>query len=120
MVPLGKKDWRRTVGICTDNPGMQELFADAMRLREADRKSPAPAPRKAAGPIMILLDTDHLSVLTDQRAAGNAALFQRLESAQEPLAIPNAKPVKPFRPWKASTQARIWSMFNSAGRQRVR
>jgi len=31
------KDWRRTVGIFTDNPGMQELFAEAMKLREADR-----------------------------------------------------------------------------------
>jgi hypothetical protein len=33
-----KKDWRRTVGIFTDNPAMQELFAEAMKLREADRK----------------------------------------------------------------------------------
>ena len=33
-----KRDWRRTVGMFTDNPGMQELFADAQRLREADRK----------------------------------------------------------------------------------
>jgi hypothetical protein len=32
-----KKDWRRTVGIFTDNPGMKELFAEAMKLREADR-----------------------------------------------------------------------------------
>ena len=31
------KDWRRTVGIFTDNPGMKELFAEAMKLREADR-----------------------------------------------------------------------------------
>ncbi len=31
------KDWRRTVGMFTDNPGMKELFADAMKLREADR-----------------------------------------------------------------------------------
>ena len=34
----GKKDWRRTVGMFTDNPGMQELFAEAQKLREADRK----------------------------------------------------------------------------------
>ena len=33
-----KKDWRKTIGIFTDNPGMQELFAEAMKLREADRK----------------------------------------------------------------------------------
>jgi hypothetical protein len=31
------KDWRRTIGMFTDNPGMKELFAEAMRLREADR-----------------------------------------------------------------------------------
>jgi hypothetical protein len=33
-----QKDWRRTVGIFTDDPGMQELFADAQKIREADRK----------------------------------------------------------------------------------
>ena len=33
-----KKDWRKTVGMFTDNPGMQELFADAMKIREEDRK----------------------------------------------------------------------------------
>jgi hypothetical protein len=32
-----EKDWRRTVGMFTDNPGMKELFAKAMKLREADR-----------------------------------------------------------------------------------
>jgi hypothetical protein len=37
---------------------------------------------------MILLDTDYLSVLTDRRAAGNAALVRRLELVAEPLAIP--------------------------------
>lgn len=37
---------------------------------------------------MILLDTDHLSVLTDRRATGNALLVERLERADEPLAIP--------------------------------
>ena len=31
------KDWRRTVGIFTDNPGMKELFTEAIKLREADR-----------------------------------------------------------------------------------
>jgi hypothetical protein len=31
------KDWRRTVGMFTDNPGMKELFAEAVTLREADR-----------------------------------------------------------------------------------
>jgi hypothetical protein len=32
------KNWRRTVGMFTDNPGMKELFAEAMKLREADRR----------------------------------------------------------------------------------
>lgn len=32
------KDWRRTVGLFTDNPGMKEVFAEAMKLREADRR----------------------------------------------------------------------------------
>ena len=27
------KDWRRTIGMFTDNPGMQELFAEAQKLR---------------------------------------------------------------------------------------
>jgi hypothetical protein len=31
------KDWRRTVGIFTDNPGIKELFREAIKLREADR-----------------------------------------------------------------------------------
>jgi hypothetical protein len=31
------KDWRRTIGIFTDNPEMKEVFAEAMKLREADR-----------------------------------------------------------------------------------
>ncbi len=32
------KDWRRTIGVFTDNPGMKELFAEALKLREADRR----------------------------------------------------------------------------------
>ena len=32
-----KKDWRRTIGMFTDDPGMQELFKEAMKIREADR-----------------------------------------------------------------------------------
>jgi hypothetical protein len=31
------KDWRRTVGMFSDNEGMQQLFKEAMKLREADR-----------------------------------------------------------------------------------
>ena len=33
-----QKDWRRTIGIFTDNPEMKQLFTEAMRLREADRR----------------------------------------------------------------------------------
>jgi len=32
------KDWRRTIGIFTDNTDMKELFAEAMKLRAADRR----------------------------------------------------------------------------------
>lgn len=32
-----QKDWRRTIGMFTDDPGMQELFKEAMKIREADR-----------------------------------------------------------------------------------
>ncbi len=31
------KDWRRTIGIFTDDPQMQRLFEEALKLREADR-----------------------------------------------------------------------------------
>src|SRR5262245_48608056 len=50
---------------------------------------------------MILLDTDHLSVLTDRRAAGNAALIRRLELAGEPLALPIVAVEEQCRGWLA-------------------
>jgi tRNA(fMet)-specific endonuclease VapC len=50
---------------------------------------------------MILLDTDHLSVLTDRRAAGNAALERRLELAGEPLAIPIVAVAEQCQGWLA-------------------
>jgi hypothetical protein len=31
------KDWRRTIGMFTDDPGMQDIFKQAMKIREADR-----------------------------------------------------------------------------------
>ena len=37
------KDWRRTVG---KFPQMQEIFAEAMKLREMDRKKARKQPRK--------------------------------------------------------------------------
>jgi hypothetical protein len=41
-----EKDWRRTVGMFTDNPEMKELFAEAMKLREADRRKARRHPTK--------------------------------------------------------------------------
>ena len=45
------RDWRRTVGRFTDNPGMKELLAEAMKLREADRRKVRrrPQARRPAG-----------------------------------------------------------------------
>ena len=40
-----EKDWRRTIGLFTDNPQMQELFAEAMKLREADRRKARHRPK---------------------------------------------------------------------------
>ena len=41
-----KKDWRRAIAVFADDEGMQEIFREAMRLREADRQK---ARRKAPG-----------------------------------------------------------------------
>jgi len=38
-----KKDWRRTVG---KFPGLQEVFAEAMKLRQTDRKKAHARPCK--------------------------------------------------------------------------
>jgi tRNA(fMet)-specific endonuclease VapC len=50
---------------------------------------------------MIMLDTDHLSVLADQRATGNPALTRRLELAREPLAIPIVAVEEQCKGWLA-------------------
>jgi hypothetical protein len=31
------KDWRRTIGMFTNDPGMRQLFQEALKIREADR-----------------------------------------------------------------------------------
>lgn len=31
------KDWRKTIGMFTDNPGVQAVFDEALKLREQDR-----------------------------------------------------------------------------------
>jgi hypothetical protein len=36
--PPREKDWRRTIGMFTGDEGMQKVFEDAMKLREADRE----------------------------------------------------------------------------------
>ncbi len=50
---------------------------------------------------MILLDTDHLSVLLDPRHAKHAALLDRLASADEPTAIPIIAVEEQLRGWLA-------------------
>jgi tRNA(fMet)-specific endonuclease VapC len=37
---------------------------------------------------MILLDTDHLSIVTNPNAVGHAALFDRLDNSRDRLAVP--------------------------------
>jgi hypothetical protein len=38
-VPLEPlKDWKRTVGMFTDDEGMQQLFKQALRIRAQDRR----------------------------------------------------------------------------------
>jgi len=44
--PGRNKDWRRTIGIFTENPDMKDLFAEAMKLREADRRKARRRPTK--------------------------------------------------------------------------
>jgi hypothetical protein len=41
-----KKDWRKTVGRFTDDPGMQALFAEAQKIRDGDRKKARRRPTK--------------------------------------------------------------------------
>lgn len=33
-----KKDWRRTIGMFGDDPGMKEVFDEALKYRERDRE----------------------------------------------------------------------------------
>ena len=65
---------------------------------------------------MILLDTDHLSVLTDRRAAGNAALVRRLERAEEPLAIPIVAVEEQCKGWLARLCGWVGATLRSACR----
>ena len=41
------KDWRRTIGIFTDDEGMKAIFDEARKLRKADRrKARAPSSKR--------------------------------------------------------------------------
>lgn len=43
----GKKDWRRTIGMFTDNPGMLEVFREALKTRAEDRRRTRPKTRRS-------------------------------------------------------------------------
>ncbi len=45
--PRNGKDWRRTIGMFTDDPGMKDIFEEARKIREADRrKTRAPTAKR--------------------------------------------------------------------------
>jgi len=50
---------------------------------------------------MILLDTDHLSVFTDERDARHGPLYMRMEAATEPITCPIVSVEEVFRGWLA-------------------
>ena len=37
-----RRDWRRTIGMFSDDPGMLEIFHEAMKIREDDRRRTRP------------------------------------------------------------------------------
>jgi hypothetical protein len=53
---------------------------------------------------MILLDTDHFSVLTDSRHALHSSLTSRLEASNESLAIPIVSVEEQLRAWLAQVR----------------
>jgi len=46
LLGVPQKDWRRTVGMFTDNPGMLEIFEEALKFREQDRRRTRPKARR--------------------------------------------------------------------------
>ena len=48
--PMPGKDWRRTIGMFTDDPGMAEIFEEARKIREADRRKTRPSATKRRKP----------------------------------------------------------------------
>jgi len=53
---------------------------------------------------MILLDTDHFSVLTDARHRFHASLVSRLSQADEPIALPVVAVEEQLRAWLAQVR----------------
>jgi len=53
---------------------------------------------------MIMLDTDHFSVVTDSRHEFHVALKARLESSDEPLLLPVVSVEEQFRGWLAQVR----------------
>ena len=43
--PTPRSDWRQSVGAFTDRPGVLEIFEEAQKLREADRRRSRPRRR---------------------------------------------------------------------------
>jgi hypothetical protein len=42
LVARPRKDWRRTIGVFGDDPGMMEIFHEAMKIREENRRRTRP------------------------------------------------------------------------------
>ncbi len=53
---------------------------------------------------MIILDTDHFSVVADSRHKSHAALLARLESTDEPLMLSVVSVEEMFRGWLAQVR----------------
>ena len=47
LIDLPQKDWRRTVGMFTDNPDMLEIFGEALKIREDNRRRTRPKARRS-------------------------------------------------------------------------
>lgn len=46
--PPPRSDWRQSVGVFTDRPGVLEILEEAQKLREADRRRSRPRRRARA------------------------------------------------------------------------
>ena len=95
------KDWRRTIGAFTGDEGLKEILQEAMRLRNLDRKKTrSKAATKQYRP-MILLDTDHFSVVADARHVRHPKLVARLSRIDDTIGIPVIAVEEQLRAWLA-------------------